>query len=106
MSLFFRFAGAFGIFIAAIAASVAIFFAVYFGCYGLVALIGFAKDSPLLGVPILTAIVVFCLYSAFFRKEKTTAPPRDVLRGPVVIRTEQQTLFIRPQQCSGDEQPE
>lgn len=104
--LVLRLAGAFGIFIAAIAASLAIIFAVYFGGYGLVSLIALAKDSPELGVPILTAIVVFCLYCAFIRKEKAAAPPKDVLRGPVVIRTEEQTFFVRPQSGSGEAQSE
>jgi len=101
--LIVRVAGTIGTMIAALAICIAGIYALSLGGAGLLLLSDFSKDSPALGVSILVALVVFCLYCAF-RTDKA-ASTNNVLRGPVVIKTDKHTVFIQPQQGSGEAPP-
>lgn len=94
-----RIAGHIGIFIAAIALCIAIVYGISLVGAVLFVFSGFAKQSPELGIPIVVAFVAFCLYCAF-RGEKAS-PRKDVLRGPIVIKTDEHTISVRRQEGAG-----
>lgn len=90
-----------GTFMGGMAAVIVCVFAIGFFIQLLFGLSYVAQDQPVLGVPLLVVAVVFCLWCAFFQKGAST-PPQTVLRGPFVVKSDQQPLQIRIQRGSGE----
>lgn len=62
-----------------------------------------AVYQPLLGIPLLVAVVCFCLWCAFLQKAAVT-PTQTVLRGPFVVTSKEQRIQLHLQQGSGETQ--
>lgn len=90
-----------GTFMGGMAAVIVCVFAIGFFIQLLFGLSYVAQDQPVLGVPLLVVAVVFCLWCAFFQKGAST-PPQTVLRGPLVVKSEEHPIHIRIRRGSGE----